>query len=351
MRALVMREHGDLSVLALVDRPLPSLERPGDVRVSLKAAALNHLDLWTLRGLPGLTLDMPHVLGGDGAGVVEEVGEDVSTVAVGDRVLLNPGVSCHRCDYCRAGEHSLCVRYQLLGEHLPGTLCESIVVPEANVVPIPETPPGAAPVDWTEAAAFSLVTLTAWRMLVTRAGLRPGETVLIWGVGGGVAGAALQIVKLTGAVAIVTSSQDAKLAVAREMGADFTLNHAEVDVAREIRRITDRRGVDVVVDNVGEATWEASLRSLAKLGRLVTCGGTSGPHVVTDVRRLFWNQYRIMGSTMGNMAEFREIVALLGQGHLRPRVDSVTPLSRGIEAFRRLDSGDQMGKLVVSIRD
>jgi NADPH:quinone reductase-like Zn-dependent oxidoreductase len=349
MKALVIRGHGDLGQLAVAEVPAPTLSGPGQVRVRLAASALNHLDLWTLHGLPGLSLQFPHILGADGAGVVEGVAADVRSVRPGDRVMLNPGIACYRCEYCEAGEHPLCPDFRLLGEHIPGTFAEYIVVPEQNVSPIPTPPDPHPPLTWREAAAFSLVTLTAWRMLITRARLKPGEMVLIWGAGGGVSVAALRIAKLAGAFAIVTSSSDEKLEAARAQGADLTLNHSKVDVSREVRTITGKRGADVVVDNVGEATWEQSLRSLAKQGRLVTCGGTTGPKVVTDVRRLFWHQYTIMGSTMGSLAEYREIVRLLGQGHLRPMVDSAFSLADGIKAVERLEQGRQMGKIVVEM--
>ena len=347
MRAFVLAGHGDLSRLALADVPEPHVRGPLDVRVRLKASALNHLDLWTVRGLPGLNLAFPHILGGDGAGIVDAVGPDVTRVKPGDAVLFNPGISCYRCEPCLAGEHSLCVEYRLLGEHLPGTLAEYIVVPEPNVFPIPTPPAPHPPLSFAEAAAFSLVTITAWRMLITRARLRPGETVLVWGVGGGVASTALRIAKLAGAFVIVTSSSDAKLERARALGADVTLNHTEVDVAKEVRRLTDRRGADVVVEHVGEATWEQSLRALGRGGRVVTCGGTTGPTLTVDVRRLFWYQWDILGSTMGNAEEYREIVRLLGQGQLRPLVDSVHPLAEARGAFERLMNGDHMGKVVV----
>jgi NADPH:quinone reductase-like Zn-dependent oxidoreductase len=347
VRAFVLSGHGDLSRLALADVPEPELRGPLDVRVRLKASALNHLDLWTVRGLPGLNLAFPHILGGDGAGIVDAVGSDVARVKSGDAVLFNPGISCYRCESCLAGEHSLCVEYRLLGEHLPGTLAEYIVVPEPNVFPIPVPPAPHPPLSFAEAAAFSLVTITAWRMLITRARVRPGETVLVWGVGGGVASTALRIAKLAGAFVIVTSSSDAKLERARELGADVTLNHTQVDVAKEVRRLTDRRGADVVVEHVGEATWEQSLRALGRGGRVVTCGGTTGPTLTVDVRRLFWYQWDILGSTMGNAEEYREIVRLLGQGQLRPLVDSVHPLAEARGAFERLMNGDHMGKVVV----
>jgi NADPH:quinone reductase-like Zn-dependent oxidoreductase len=248
-----------------------------------------------------------------------------------------------------AGEHSLCDTYGLLGEHLPGTLAEYIVLPEQNLELMPELSPPHEELTWAEAAAYSLVALTAWRMLVTRARLQPGESVLIWGVGGGVSITALKIAKLLGATVLATSSSDEKLQMATSLGADATINYETEDVAEEVRRLTGKRGVDVVVENVGEATWETSLKVLAKRGRLVTCGATTGARVVTDVRRMFWFQWTILGSTMGSVSEYAEIVKLLGQGHLRPTVDSVYQLSDAVDAFARLESGQQMGKVVVEI--
>ena len=343
MLAITIRSHGGPEVVAVDDVPRPAVAAPDDVVVALKAAALNHLDLFVLRGLPGMTHAFPHVLGADGAGVVEAVGAAVTRVKPGDRVLLNPGISCQACAFCLAGEQSLCTTYRLLGEHLPGTFAEAVRVPQWNVSPVPDG------VSWTDAAAFPLVHLTAWRMVVTRAATRPGETVLIWGIGGGVALAALRIAKLAGATVIVTSSSDAKLERARALGADLALNHASVDVPKELRRRLGDRGVDVVLDSVGEATWEKSLRALAPGGRLVTCGGTSGPKVVTDVRRMFWYHYTLMGSTMGNAREFAEILRLLGTGALKPVVDSVTPVREARRAFERLGAAAHFGKVVLEI--
>jgi NADPH:quinone reductase-like Zn-dependent oxidoreductase len=349
MKALVMRGHGDLSQLEIRDVPAPVLAHAGDVRVRLNAAALNHLDLWTLRGLPGLSLSFPHILGGDGAGIVEDVGSEVTRVSPGDHVMLNPGVSCYHCPYCLRGDHSLCQTYGLLGEHLPGTLAEYVVVPEQNLHRMPRRE-GEPVASWGEAAAFSLVSLTAWRMLVSRARVRAGETVLIWGIGGGVSLMALQIAKLVGARVVVTSSSDAKLDRARDLGADGTINHGSSDVVKEFRKLTGDRGAEVVIDSVGDATWQRSLRLLLPGGRLVTCGATTGPKVEIDVRRLFWYQWTIMGSTMGGVEDYREVVRLLAQGQLRPIVDSTVPLERATEAFERLSRGEQFGKLVVEIQ-
>jgi NADPH:quinone reductase-like Zn-dependent oxidoreductase len=346
MRAWVIRATGGLDQLQLAELPdPPAALGPHEVRVALRAAALNHLDLFVVSGLPH-PYAFPHTVGADGAGVVDGVGADVRAVRPGDRVMINPGIADGTCEFCRAGEQSLCVSYRMLGEHVPGTLAEYVVVPEPNLAVIPTLSP---PLTWAEAAAFSLVTLTAWRMVVTRARVAPGETVLIWGVGGGVSSTALRIAKLKGARVIVTSSDDAKLAEARRLGADVTLNHTTEQVAQQVRALTARRGADVVIENVGEATWDQSLRALARGGRLVTCGATTGPMVAIDLRRLFWHQWSILGSTMGNAAEYQEVVRLLGTGELRPLVDRVFPFTEARAAFARLDRGAQLGKIAIQI--
>jgi NADPH:quinone reductase-like Zn-dependent oxidoreductase len=346
VRACVLTATGGIDKLAIADVPDAPAPQAGEVRVAIRAAALNHLDLFVADGLPGTAERFPHIVGADGAGVVESVGPGVTTVRAGDRVMINPGISDYTCEFCRAGEHSLCVSYRLLGEHLPGTFAELVTVPAHNVAQIPRL---QHELSWAEAAAFSLVTLTAWRMLITRARVKAGETVLVWGIGGGVSLTALRIAKLLGARAIVTSSDDTKLEAGKTLGADVTLNHRTQKVSQEIRALTNKRGVDVVVENVGTATWDESLRSLCRGGRLVTCGATSGPQVGLDVRRLFWHQWSILGSTMGNAAEYAEIVRRLGQGELRPVVDRVYPLERAREAFERLAKAQQLGKVVVEV--
>ena len=344
MRALTISAHGGLEQIEYRDDlPTPELRCTSDVRIRMRAAALNHLDLFLLKGLPGVSITPPWVLGADGTGVVEAIGEAVRSVAVGDSVVINPGISDRTCEYCLAGEQPLCPRFGLLGEHFPGTMAEYVVVPATNVLRIP------AEADSAEAAAHSLATLTAYRMLVTRAQLTPGEHVLIWGIGGGVAIACLQIAKLIGAHVTVTSGSDDKLARARTLGADDTINHRGIDVGREMRARTGKKGVNVVVDSVGEATWAQSLGALGRAGRVVTCGGTSGPMLTTDVRKLFWNQWSILGSTMGNDAEFAAVVEHFRAGRLRPPVDRVYPLSEGRAAFERLDAGEQFGKIVLRI--
>lgn len=343
MRGLTISAHGGLERLELRDDlPVPE-PGPGAVRVRVRAAALNHLDLFVVAGLPGVTITPGWVLGADGAGVVDALGPGASGVAPGEHVVINPGISCRECEYCAAGEHPLCPRFRLLGEHLPGTIAEFVVVPAANVRAVP------ADLDPAVAAAYPLATLTAWRMLVTRARVTSRDLVLIWGIGGGVALQALRIAKSIGARVWVTSGDDEKLARARALGADETFNHRAQDVAREVRARTARRGVDVVVDNVGAATWSQSLLALGRAGRLVTCGATSGPVVETDVRRLFWNQWSILGSTMGSDAEFDAVVGALHDGRLTTVVDSVYPLAASRQAFERLESARQFGKVVIRI--
>ena len=346
MRALTVSAHGGLEQLQVVaDLPISELTSPTSVRLRMHAVALNHLDLFVLGGLPGRTPTPNRIVCADGAGVIDALGPAVSGLAVGDRVMINPGISDRTCAFCLAGEQSLCETFQLLGEHLPGTAAEYVVVPATNLRVIPSG------VSWEQAAAFTLATLTAWRLVVTRARLEPGETMLIWGIGGGVAAAALQIGKRIGARVFVTSGSDAKLARARELGADETFDHGNADVVREIRERNGGRGVHVVLDDVGQATWERSLRALGRGGRLVTCGATSGPMVQTDVRKLFWHQWTIMGSTMGNDRELDAIVDALGGGALLPPVDTVFALDDARAAYERLSQGDQFGKIVLRLRD
>ena len=349
MRGLTISAHGGLDQIEYRTDLIKPEPKRGEIRVRVRAAALNHLDLFVVSGLPGVTITPPWVLGADATGVVDAIG-DLSGVAdnqlkVGDTVIINGGISDLTCEYCKAGEQSLCVNFKLLGEHLPGTLAEYITIPARNARSIPKDRP------IEQAAAYTLSTLTAWRMVATRARIKKSDNVLIWGIGGGVALAALEIVRLIGARTWVTSHSDEKLALARGLGAENTLNYATTDVGREIRARTNKRGVDVVLDTVGEATWTQSLVALGRRGRLVTCGATSGPMVQMDVRRLFWNQWDIMGSTMGNEAEFDAVTNEFRAGRLMPLVDSVFDISQGRQAFERLQSGQQFGKIVVRIPD
>lgn len=349
MRGLTISAHGGLDQIEYrTDLPKPEPRR-GEIRVRVKAAALNHLDLFVVAGMPGLNITAPWILGADATGIIDAVG-DLSGISdnqlkVGDSVIINPGLSDQTCEFCQMGEQSLCVNFKLLGEHTPGTLAEYIVVPARNARRIPKDKP------IEQAAAFTLATLTAWRMVVTRARVKKTDDVLIWGIGGGVALAALEIVRLIGATVWVTSHSEEKLTLARGLGAENLLNYTTTDVGKEIRTRTNKRGVDVVFDTVGEKSWTQSLTALGKRGRLVTCGATSGPMVQMDIRRLFWNQWDIMGSTMGNDSEFDAITTEFSAGRLTPLVDSVFDISQGRQAFERLQSGQQFGKIVVRIPD
>lgn len=343
MRALTISAHGGTDQIEYrTDIAVPE-PQAGQVRVRLHAAALNHLDVFTLQGLPGINIKPPWIMGADGAGVIDSVGDDVKEVSVGDHVVINPGLSDRTCEYCKAGEQSLCVHFRLLGEHAPGTFADFIVLPAPNVKKISKDVP------MEKAAAFTLATLTAWRMLVTRAQVHAGDDVLIWGIGGGVAQAAMRIAKERGARVWVTSGSDEKLERARALGADETVNHRTSSVGKEIRARTGKRGVTLVVDSVGKSTWSESLIALGRGGRLVTCGGTSGAIVETDVRRLFWNQWTILGSTMGNDGEFEAVVKELNAGKLEPVIDSTYDLDNGRAAFERMSEGRQFGKIVLRI--
>ncbi len=343
MKALTLVGTGGIEHLKVQELPQPSIQSPGDVLVRVQAAALNRLDLFVATGLPGSSLSFPHVVGSDGAGLVHEVGAGVSQFRPGDRVMINPTISCGACPACAAGEDSLCSNLKVLGEHRSGTVAEYVVVPARNLA---DVPPRMSP---AQAAAFSLATLTAWRMLTTRARVTPGETVLIWGIGGGVAIAALQIARLLGARTIVTSGSDEKLEMGRRLGADLALNHHRAEIRAEVRKYTDGRGADVVVDSIGERTWTDSLRSLRRGGRMVICGATTGPMVSMDLRRLFWHGWSILGSTLGNRREYHEIVAHAAEGRLWPVIDSIVPFDQAAAAYERLLRGEQAGKLVIEV--
>lgn len=340
MRASYFRENGGPEVMEVGERPDP-VPGPDEVLVSVRAFALNHLDLWTRRGLPGLDLELPHVGGSDFAGTVQEVGEDVEGWSPGDRVVANPGLWCGECEWCRRGEHSLCDRFRILGEHVRGGAAELAAVPARNLYGLPEE------VEFTDAAAVPLVFQTAWRGLVTRAGVRAGDTVLVTAGSGGVATAAVQIARLAGARVFAVTSGEESAAKLRELGAHRVIDRTAEDFSRVAWEETDRRGVDVVFDSVGEAMWEGCVRALAKGGRLVTYGATTGPAVELDVRRVFWKQLEVMGTTMATDAEFRRVMDLVFAGALRPVVDVVWPMERIREAHERLEDGGQFGKIVL----
>lgn len=344
MRALTIDTNGSLDELTFRhDLPVPQLAAPGDVRIRVLAASLNHLDLFVVAGLPNVTITPPWILGADAVGIVDAIGPAVTSVTIGERVVLNPGIGCGVCEYCLDGEQPLCVTFAILGEHRPGTFGEYVVVPASHVRAIPGS------ISDDVAAAFPLVGVTAWRMVVTRARVTAGDRVLVQGIGSAVSLAALQIARLRGAEVWVTSSSDVKLARARELGAAETLNYRTTDVAREIRRRTGKRGVDVVIDSAGKASWGSSLGALGRRGRLVTCGATTGPIVETDLRRMFWNQWTLMGSTMGSEAEFAAVMDEFVAGRLTMPVDSVLPLERAREGFERIARGEQFGKIVLRV--
>jgi NADPH:quinone reductase-like Zn-dependent oxidoreductase len=340
MKAIVFHQHGGPEVLQHTDAPDPKISAT-DVLVRVRACALNHLDLWVRRGLPGIEIPLPHIPGSDVAGEVAAVGDLVKRVKPGDRVLLAPGVSCGQCAECLGGADNLCRSYTNLGYMIDGGCAELVRAPEANAIPIP------GDLSFEEAAAVPLVFLTAWHMLVTRAQLRPGEEVLVLGAGSGVGSAGIQIAKLAGARVIATSSGAAKTARARELGADEVIDYSHQDILTEVRRITAKRGVDVVFEHVGKATWESSLLALAKNGRLVTCGATTGYDVKVDLRYLFSRHLSLLGSYMGSKAELHAVLKLIGQRRLRAVIDRVMPLAECAQAHALMEKREQFGKIVL----
>lgn len=342
MKALTIDGYG-LENVALRDVPAPE-PGPGEVTVAVKAAALNHLDLWTVRGALKVEHHFPHVLGADGAGVVEAVGDGVPAgIHPGDRVLINPAMSCGVCERCRAGEQSECTAFEMLGEHRPGTIAELVRVPAGNVFPIP------GHLDFAEAAALGVTFITAYRMLFNRGALRPGEWVLVTGIGGGLALSLFQLARPAAGKLFVTSSSAEKLGRAAELGADGGVDYKTEDVGRAVRRLTGKRGVDLVADSAGGPSLDGSLRALRKGGRVVIAGATAGATAEIDVRRLFWNQLSIVGSTMGSVADVSDMLRLVAGSKLRPIVDRIVPFDQAPEGLRLLDAGGQFGKVVVEI--
>jgi NADPH:quinone reductase-like Zn-dependent oxidoreductase len=341
LKAVRIHEHGGVENLRYEEAPEPTLCSPNDVIVNLRAASLNHIDLWNRRGLAGMNLKFPHILGGDGAGIITRVGDQVTNVKPGDAVCLYPPSGCGRCEFCVTDREYMCIHLRVLGEREDGTYAEYVRVPARNCFPIP---PGLT---FEQAAAFPLVYITVWRMMLTLGGLKPGEHVLILGIGGGVATAALQVAANIGTHIIVTSSSDVKLEKAKSLGAEHGINYRNLDFAKEVRRLTGKRGVDVVVDSVGGDSWVKSLMSLAKGGRLVTCGATTGANPPTDIRRIFWNNLKIFGSTLGDRAEFREVLNFIETSRTKPIIDKVFPLREAAAAQTRMEEGKQFGKIVL----
>ena len=340
MKAVVFNQHGGPEVLEYTDAPDPTI-KANEVLVEVKACALNHLDVWARGGLPGIEIPLPHILGNDVAGVVREVGELVSWVHQGDEVMLQPGVSCGHCLECLSGRDNLCREYDMLGYRRDGGYAQLVAAPGVNVIPKPKD------LSWAEAAALPLVTVTAWHMLVTRANVQPGEDVLVHAAGSGVGSIGIQVAKLRGARVIATASSDDKLAKAKELGADEVVNYSRDDWPKEVKRLTNRRGVDVVFEHTGAATWPGSIASLKPNGRVVTCGATSGYAAQTDLRQVFYRHLTILGSFMGSKAELLEAMKFVESGKIRAVVDQELPLAEARRAHELMEDRAQFGKLVL----
>ncbi len=343
MKAVRFHAHGGPEVLKLEEIPEPRIAQ-NQVLVRIKSCALNHLDLWLRKGLPGVKVPLPHIPGCDIAGEVAAVGELCTRVKVGEPVVISPGISCGQCARCLEGRDNLCPSYQIIGGYgLDGGYADLIAVPEVNVLPLPKG------LDFIRAAAFPLTFLTAWNMLVTLGNVRPGQTVLVMGAGSGVGVAALQIAKLFGATVIATASTGEKLAKAQNLGADHGINYRDQSIGQEVKRVTERRGVDIVFEHVGGETWKELIPILAADGTLVTCGATSGPIAETDIRYLFMRQLRIQGAYMGRKADLLTILSLVEAGKLKPVVDQALPLAEAPQAHRLLEDRRQFGKVVLTI--
>jgi len=342
MKAVYFEEHGGPEQLHFGDVPDP-VPQTGEVLLRVRACALNHLDIWVRRGWPGLKLPKPHWCGADVAGEIVALGNGVSEWEIGQRVVVDPGICLQEDEFTRRGEDSLSPGYHVLGEHRRGGAAEMVAVPAANLVEMP------ASWDFPQAAAPLLVSLTAWRMLIHRAALRAGETVLIVGAGGGVNSMALQIARLAGARTVVVAGDAEKARRAESLGAEEVVDRSRVrDWSREVLKTTDRRGVDVVVDNVGKETLPLSMKATARGGRIVIVGNTSGPVAELDVRYIFGKQIALIGSTMGSRQDFRDVLQLIWSEKLQPVIDRVVPLSEGVEAYRALEKGQMFGKIVLT---
>ena len=342
MKAVYFDQHGNVDILQYGDRPDPVLGE-GEVLVRLRASSINHLDIWVRQGLPGIQIPLPHILGNEGAGEVAAVGKGVTQVKVGDNVLVTPGISCGECTACASGWDSACPQYKLIGFQIDGTNAEFVKAPARNVIPISKK------LSFEEWASIPLVFITAWHMLITRAQLKPGETVLVQAGGSGIGIAAIQIAKLTGAEVITTAGSDEKLKRAKSLGADYGIDYKQEDVAKRVHEITKGKGADVVFEHVGPETWGSSMKSLAKLGRLVTCGATSGPKVEIDLRFLYMRQFTIMGSYMGSRFELDRILELVEAGKLKPVIDKIFALKDAKAAHEYMLNRKNFGKIMLKI--
>jgi NADPH:quinone reductase-like Zn-dependent oxidoreductase len=345
LKAVRMHGYGGVEQLFYEEADEPRLIEPDDVIVKLKAAAINHIDIWNRMGATGIVVPMPHILGADGAGVVLESGQKVANVKVGDPVCLYPLTGCGQCEFCLTDRDFLCVRLRVLGERLEGTYAQYVKLPAQNCFPIPQD------YSFEEAAAFPLVFITLWRMLITNAELKPGETILIIGIGGGVASASMQLAKHIGARVIVTSGSDSKLEHARSLGADHGINHRNKDIVGAVQALTENRGVDIVLDSVGGEVWEKSLASLTRGGRLVTCGATAGGQPIDDIATICSKELKIYGSTLGSREEFRQLIRFLNAAKIKPIIDRVFSLEETAAAQRYVEEARQFGKVVLSIPD
>lgn len=341
MKAVSFSEHGGPEKLIYGDLPSPQ-PGPDEVLLRVKACSVNHVDIWVREGIPAYRTTFPHISGCDVSGIVEETGKNVTGVTVGEKVFISPGLSCFRCAYCLSGQDNMCISYQIIGAHTNGGYAEFAVVPAVNVLAIPPT------LSFEEAAAFPLTFLTAWHMLITRAGLKAGQEVLVLAAGSGIGVAAIQIAKLAGAWVAATAGRDDKLERARDLGADEVINYRREDFSERIKDLTGGKGVDIVFEHVGPDTWEKSLTSLAKNGKLVTCGSTSGRDAKTDIRYIFSRQLSILGSMMGTRSELLELTKLMELGKLKAVIDSVLPLKEAGKAQERMRDRDNFGKFILT---
>jgi NADPH:quinone reductase-like Zn-dependent oxidoreductase len=345
LKAVRMHGYGGVEQLFFEDADEPTLSRSGEVIVELKAASINHIDIWNRTGATGISVPMPHTLGADGAGVVVEVGAQAENVKIGDAVCLYPPTGCGHCEFCVTDQDFMCVYLRVLGERIEGTYAEYVKLPAQNCFPIPDG------YSFEEAAAFPLVFITLWRMIITNAKLKPGESLLIIGIGGGVASASLQLAKKIGARVIVTSGSDAKLEKANKLGADHGVNHFKQDFVKIVSELTENRGVDVVLDCVGGEVWRKSLAALRRGGRLVTCGATAGGQPIDDIAAIFSKQLKIYGSTLGSREEFRQLISFINASQIKPIIDSVFPLKDAAAAQHYVEEAKQFGKVVLRMPD
>ena len=340
MKAIIFREHGGPEKLLYEDVPDPVISDE-EVLIAVKACSINHVDIWVRQGIPAYRPTFPHICGCDVSGIVEAVGRNVVGIRPGERVFVAPGISCFRCAYCLSSQDNMCISYKILGAHVNGGYAQWVAVPAINVLPL------SSALSFEEASSFPLVFLTAWHMLITRTQIKPGQEVLILAAGSGVGSAAIQISKLAGAWVIATAGSEEKLEKAKKLGADEVINYRREDFSKKARELTGGKGVDIVFEHVGPDTWQKSLTSLARNGKLVTCGATSGTEARTDIRYIFSRQLSIMGSMMGTRSELLEVTKLMEIGKLKPVIDSVYPLKEACQAHEHIRDRRNFGKVIL----